>query len=78
VYSQYIKDHFTGDVEALAAGQYDTWLQQPHSALAGIVLADQFTRWDCTCGSTKKVTGPTNARPDNSMFLKFETGVSVI
>eukprot|EP00775_Hariotina_reticulata_P008910 gene8908-9087_t len=41
---QYIKDHFTRDVEALAAGQYDNWLQQPCSALAGIVLADQFTR----------------------------------
>jgi uncharacterized protein (DUF924 family) len=41
---QYVKDHFTADVEAFKAGEYDDWLQQPYSALAGIILADQFTR----------------------------------
>lgn len=41
---QYIKEHFSTDVEAMRAGRYDSWQQQPLSAVAGIVLADQFTR----------------------------------
>eukprot|EP00882_Tetradesmus_deserticola_P034939 GHRQ01040291.1.p1 GENE.GHRQ01040291.1~~GHRQ01040291.1.p1 ORF type:complete len:127 (+),score=48.70 GHRQ01040291.1:210-590(+) len=41
---QYIKQHFSADVEAMRAGSYDSWQQQPLSAVAGIVLADQFTR----------------------------------
>lgn len=41
---QYIKDHFAGDIAALASGGYDSWLKHPLSAVAGIVLADQFTR----------------------------------
>lgn len=43
---QYIKDHFAADVSKLAAGEYNDWLQQPLAALAGIVLADQFTRYN--------------------------------
>jgi hypothetical protein len=43
---QNIKDHFAADVSKLAAGEYEDWLQQPLAALAGIVLADQFTRCD--------------------------------
>jgi uncharacterized protein (DUF924 family) len=31
-------------VEAMRAGSYDSWQQQPLSVLAGIILADQFTR----------------------------------
>lgn len=42
--AQHIKEHFADDVSKLAEGGYDDWLQQPLSALAGIVLADQFTR----------------------------------
>jgi uncharacterized protein (DUF924 family) len=41
---QYIKEHFSSDVEAMRAGSYDSWQQQSLSALAGIILADQFTR----------------------------------
>lgn len=41
---QYIKDNFAGDVSTLAAGGYDEWLSHPLAAVAGIVLADQFTR----------------------------------
>ncbi|KAF6254051.1 hypothetical protein COO60DRAFT_1543504 [Scenedesmus sp. NREL 46B-D3] len=41
---QYIKEHFSTDVKAMRAGRYDSWQQQPLSAVAGIVLADQFTR----------------------------------
>lgn len=41
---QYIKEHFSADVEAMQAGRYDSWQQQPLSAVAGIILADQFTR----------------------------------
>lgn len=43
---QYIKEHFSADVEAMQAGRYDSWQQQPLSAVAGIILADQFTRWE--------------------------------
>jgi uncharacterized protein (DUF924 family) len=41
---QHIKDHFSNDINKLAAGSYDDWMQQPLAAVAGIVLADQFTR----------------------------------
>jgi hypothetical protein len=42
---QYITEHFSSDVEAMRAGSYDSWQQQPLSAVAGIILADQFTRY---------------------------------
>jgi len=41
---QRIKDHFADDIKELASGAYDGWLQQPLSAVAGIILADQFAR----------------------------------
>lgn len=41
---QHIKDNFGEDISNLAAGSYDDWMHQPLAALAGIVLADQFTR----------------------------------
>jgi uncharacterized protein (DUF924 family) len=42
--AQAITDAFSNDVAQLAAGAYDSWLQEPLSAVAGIILADQFTR----------------------------------
>eukprot|EP00878_Enallax_costatus_P045917 GHUV01055453.1.p1 GENE.GHUV01055453.1~~GHUV01055453.1.p1 ORF type:complete len:176 (+),score=32.05 GHUV01055453.1:108-635(+) len=39
-----VKEQFTADVEALKSGKYDNWLHEPCGALAGIILADQFTR----------------------------------
>lgn len=41
---EHIKANFERDVKALAAGQYESWRQQPQAAVAGIILADQFTR----------------------------------
>lgn len=41
---QYITEHFAADISTLVAGGYDDWMQQPMAAVAGIVLADQFTR----------------------------------
>lgn len=46
---QEVKQQFTSDVEALRSGKCEDWLQQPASALAGIILADQFTRCDLQC-----------------------------
>ncbi|PNH03507.1 hypothetical protein TSOC_010426 [Tetrabaena socialis] len=43
---QYIAEQFGADLEAAAAGQYDSWLAGgPLSALAGIILMDQLSRW---------------------------------
>lgn len=45
---------FAGDIDALAAGQYDTWRAgSPYEAAAGIILADQFTR----CGFSPSAHG---------------------
>jgi uncharacterized protein (DUF924 family) len=45
---QYITEQFAADIKTLAAGGYDDWMQQPMAAVAGIVLADQFTRYIST------------------------------
>lgn len=53
---QHIKDHFADDIKELASGAYDGWLQQPLSAVAGIILADQFTRWVMYMGTAYNPT----------------------
>ena len=41
----FIKENFTDDLDAIARGDYDSWLQSgPFEAMAGIVIMDQFTR----------------------------------
>jgi uncharacterized protein (DUF924 family) len=44
---QYITETFKADVEKIAAGGYDSWLESdnPLDGVAGVVLMDQFTRW---------------------------------
>lgn len=42
---QEIKTQFSADIEAVAAGKYDPWMEQPYNAMAAIILMDQFTRW---------------------------------
>ncbi len=42
---QEIKAKFSADIEAVAAGKYDPWMEQPYNAMAAIILMDQFTRW---------------------------------
>jgi uncharacterized protein (DUF924 family) len=39
-----IRERFTPTVEAAARGELDYWLQEPHSALALVLLLDQFPR----------------------------------
>jgi uncharacterized protein (DUF924 family) len=39
-----IRDRFTPAVEAAAQGELDSWLDVPHSALALVLLLDQFPR----------------------------------
>lgn len=41
---QYITEHFSDDISKLGSGGYEDWLQTPLNAVAGIILADQFTR----------------------------------
>jgi len=41
----YIREHYMQDLEAIARGECDLWLQAgPFEAMAGIVIMDQFTR----------------------------------
>jgi uncharacterized protein (DUF924 family) len=39
-----IQTLFKADVEAVARGDYDSWLESTEAGLAGIILMDQFTR----------------------------------
>lgn len=41
----YIKENHMQDLEAIARGDYDSWLQAgPFETMAGVVVMDQFTR----------------------------------
>jgi hypothetical protein len=42
---QEIREQFGADLESMAAGKYDSWFEQDASAMAGIILMDQFSRW---------------------------------
>lgn len=39
-----IKAKFGADLEAINRGDYDDWLQEDLSCLAGIIIMDQFSR----------------------------------
>lgn len=39
-----IIENFRGDLENVAAGLYDTWLEHSYAGLAAVILMDQFTR----------------------------------
>lgn len=39
-----IKQRFQGTLEAIAQGEHEDWLKDPHSALAYIIVLDQFSR----------------------------------
>jgi hypothetical protein len=43
---QEVKERFGTDVDSIAAGAYDSWMEHsPTTCLAGIILMDQYTRW---------------------------------
>ncbi len=44
--TQEVTEQFGGDLERIAAGEYDSWMHGgPLALLAGVVLMDQFSRW---------------------------------
>ncbi len=47
--AQEVTEQFGGDLERIAAGEYDSWMHGgPLALLAGVVLMDQFSRWVMT------------------------------
>jgi len=43
-FDQQIRQRFLSDYRRAVVGEYDAWVEQPHSALALVVLLDQFAR----------------------------------
>lgn len=42
--TQHIREHFADDLNNVRLGVYDPWIEDPKTAMAAIILMDQFSR----------------------------------